>query len=150
MRGDVKVRKIEVSIPRPKNPDYYPENKFNRTLLSAMSAADGDRIRVSISSDGRVRPQSKFAKLTSTVKQALGELVTDRVVSVARAEVEENDGVQHPIDLIADRLLSIQGIEHDGRYPLRDEMFKAFDEAKSEKQEEIDACLGKTSSRRLR
>jgi len=150
MRGDVEVRKIEVSIPRPKNPDYYPGNKFNRALFSAMSAADGDRIRVSISSDGKVRPQSKFAKLKSTVKQALEELVTDNIVSVARADVKEDNGVEHPIDLIADRLLSLQGIDHDGRYPLAHEMFKAFEEARSEKQEEIDACLGKASGRKLR
>jgi len=150
MHGDVKVRKIEVSIPRPKNPDYYPKNKFNRALLSAMSAADGDRIRVSISSNGRIRPQSKFTELKDTVKQALDELVTDSVVSIARADVKEGDGVEHPIDLIADRLLSFQGIDHDGRYPLAQEMFKAFDEARSEKQEEIDACLGKASGRKLR
>jgi len=149
MRGDVKVRKIEVSIPRPKNPDYYPRNEFNRALFSAMSAADGDRIRVSISSNGMLKPQSKFTQLKNTVKQALDELVTDSVVSVARADVKEDDGIEHPIDLIADRLLSFQGIDHDGRYPLAQEMFKAFDEARSEKQEEIDACLGKASGRKL-
>jgi len=147
MRGEVEVRKLEVSIPRPKDPKYYPEDEFNRALLSAMAAADGDRIRVSISSDARIHTKSK---LKHTVKRALKELVTDGVASVARADVEEGDGIQHPIDLIADRLLYFKGIEHDGRYPLGYEMFKVFDDARSEKQEEIDACLGKASGEVLR
>jgi len=147
MRNDVEVRNIEISIPRPKNPNYYPENEFNRSIFSAMSAAEGDRIRVSISSDARVNPQPR---LTRAVKSALRELVTDNAVSVARADIKESDGVLHPIDLIADRLLYFKEIEHDGRYPLGYEMFKVFDDARSEKQEEINECLGKAGDEVLR
>lgn len=143
MKGDLMLRKLEVSIPRPRDPQYYPDDKFSQSLLDALGAADGDRIRVSITTDGRIHEKPHLA---AKVKRAIKELVTDEAVSSARVDAIE-DGVLHPIDLIADRITSMQEIEHDGRYPPARSMYQAFDAARDEENEAIDAILGANGNR---
>ena len=139
MRGDVVVRSLELSIPRPRDTEYYPDEVFSQHLFDAMGEADGDRIRVSITTDGRVsaRPQ-----LGTRVKRALKELVSDQAASTARIQAIE-DGIEHPIDLIADRITSTQEIEHEGRYPSPNAIYGAIDNALDEEQAAIDAVLGR-------
>lgn len=139
MRGEAQLRSLEVSIPRPKDPLYYPDSDFGKHVMEALAGADGDRIRIEITTDARRRGAK--AKLKGKIKAALKELVSDEVASTARAVVVDEDG-QHPIDLIADRLLAHTEIEHDGRYPPSEEMFRAFDRAKADHQEAINDCLG--------
>jgi len=147
LRGEVEVRSMELSIPRPKDPSYYPENEFNKSLFSALAAADGDRIAVRVTTDARINAQPRLT--TGLVKSALKEIMVDDLASTARVNVNE-DGIEHPIDLIADRLLAFAEIEHDGRYPPQQAIFNAFDAARREEQEAIHACLGKPGSPTIR
>lgn len=139
MQGGVVMKSLKLSIPRPKNPDYYPSTDFNKSIFSALAATDGDRIIVEITTDGRMRGPN--AKLKGPTKAAVKEIVNDDLASSAKVVVVDDDG-EHPINLIADRLLSHVEIDHEGRYPPAEEMFRAFDEAKAEHQGAIDACLG--------
>lgn len=147
LRGGVEVRNMEISIPRPRDPSYYPENEFNKGILSALSASEGDRILVKITTDARINADPTLSK--RLIKSALKEIITDDLASKARVNVNE-DGIEHPIDLIADRLLTFVEIEHDGRYPPQQKMFRAFDTARHEQQEAINACLGKPGSPAIR
>ncbi len=146
MRGEVQMRSLEVSIPRPKNPDYYPDSDFSKNVINALAGAEGDRIFVKVTTDARRRGSKPTLK--ARTKAALKELVTDGIASSAKAIVVDDEG-QHPIDLIADRLLSHTVIEHDGRNPPADQVFRAFDDAKAAHQEAIDDCLG-SNGRKIR
>lgn len=143
MRGDVIMRSVELTIPRPRNTEYYPEEEFSQRLFDAMGAAEGDRIHVKITTDARL---DEGAQLGNRIKNALKELVSDHAASLARVQAKE-DGVMHPIDLIADRITSTQEIEHDGRYPSARDMFQALDDALADQQSAIDAVLGSARGR---
>lgn len=143
LEGTLILRSLEVSIPRPRHSDFFPEEEWNRNIMNAMSAAEGDRIKVTITSDSRI---TDHARLSDRMKRALEELVTDRAASTVKVNVEEN-GLIHPVDLLADRIFSTQMIEHDGRYPGRESMYGAFDEALNEERAEITAILGEGGTR---
>lgn len=146
MRNEVEMRSIELSIPRPKSPDFYAEEELSSQLMATLAATKGDRIRVYVSTDART---NSSPHLSSKIKKAIRELVMDHDATVARTNVIE-DGVEHPIDLIADRLLFYTEIEHDGRYPAEAEMFAAFDAARDHEREVLDAVLGTQGSPPIR
>lgn len=144
MTGAVTLRGLKVSIPRPRDATYYPEDEFAQTLFDAMGAAGGDRIQVSITTDARI---NEHPRLDNRIKRALKELVTDHAVTTARVDAME-DGIEHPIDLVADRITSTQEVEHEGRYASADAMYHALHAAFDEQREAIDAVLG-TADRRI-
>lgn len=143
MDGSLVLKSLEVSLPRPRNTSFYPQDTWNQSIMNAMAAADGDRIKVTVTSDSRI---SKAAHLNERMKNALAELVRDRAASTVKAVVQE-DGMIHPIDLLADRLISTQEIEHDGRYPNREGMYGAFDAALEEERQSIVEVFGEEGSR---
>ncbi|MDT3530256.1 DUF6731 family protein [Stenotrophomonas pavanii] len=143
MDGSLVLKSLEVSVPRPRNTSFYPEDEWNQSIMNAMAAAEGDRIKVTITSDSRI---DKNAHLANRMKNALAELVRGRSASTVKAVVQE-DGMIHPIDLLADRLISTQEIEHDGRYPNKEGMYGAFDAAFQEEQESIVDVLGEGGTR---
>lgn len=138
MRGAVELRSLAVSVPRPKDPSYYPETDFNKHLFEMLAGSSGDRIRVQVTTNATTNDNPTLRK---RVKSAIKELVTDGMASRAKVQVIE-DGIQHPIDLIADRIKSQQEITHDGRYPLPAAMYRAIDSARHEEQAAINAILG--------
>lgn len=138
MKSDVVMRSLELSIPRPRGSEYYPENDFSQHLFDALGAADGDRIRVSITTNANINDSPR---LSGRMKQALKELVKNQAVTRAKVEAIE-DGLMRPIDLIADHIGSSQEIEHEGRYPTARAMYEAIDGAVDEQREAIDAVLG--------
>lgn len=130
LRGNIDLKRFVVSIPRPRAPDLYPDDDFGRATLELLNHADGDLLHLSISIDGRrgdARPH-----LARRIKRALAEFANFGATT-AKAIVYE-DGIEHPIDLLADRVTSHQTVEHDGRYAPEDTMFHTIDAARTESE----------------
>lgn len=140
LRGAVHPKSIEVSFSRPTNPDMFPSDDWNRSILDALTAAGGIRMHLRISSDGRSSTAAD-RMLATRIKRGIAALVDSGCASVAKVQVEE-DGRIHPIDLIADRLLSVQNVAIKGRYPIPDSMYAALRNARSEHRNELKEIFG--------
>jgi hypothetical protein len=140
MAGNVTARSLTLSVAMPTNPNMYSQLPWNDQLMKTLSGAGGTRMRVEITSDSRSSDEDK-RKLSDKLKAAVNQLVSDDVASVAKFEVEE-DGLVHPIDLIADRLLSIQTVPMSGRYPDQNAMYTALSKAKTEVNSTLTEIFG--------
>ncbi|ELR0534424.1 hypothetical protein R3I79_004604 [Escherichia coli] len=138
MSGDVELKKIEFTLPRPTNPQLYPQDDFGSTILSMMNSADADSLKISMGID--LRRTDTEGKLANRLKSTLKNLVSNGA-STARAHVLE-DGIEYPIDLIADRVYSRQSVETNTHFPPSFTMYGIIDTAKAECQEELDAYFG--------
>lgn len=127
MRGGVELRKVQLRIARPTNPEWYPADDFSREILDVLARGGGDSLYLQAAVDGRLAP-TKQTDLAARWKRAIREFVNDGVATSARVEVLE-DGIDHPIDLIADRLLSHVEVDHDGRYAPTETMLGALQAA---------------------
>ncbi|KHS67328.1 hypothetical protein RC77_13985 [Pectobacterium brasiliense] len=143
MKGDVNMKKLTLTLPRPRNPELYPDTDFSQKTLQLLGAAGADTMQVVMGintrrgdSDGRLKQGIKFA---------MQELV-DLGARKAVIEVFEADGVVHPIDLIADRIVSKQSIPTDARFPPAGTMYRLIDTAYDENRESINAYIGSEDS----
>ncbi len=127
MRGGVELRKVQLRIARPTNPDWYPADDFSREILQLLAQGGGDSLYVQAGVDGRLAPTNQ-TELEGRWKRAIRTFVNDGLATTARVEVWE-DGIDHPIDLIADRLLSHIEVDHDGRYAPTETMLGALQAA---------------------
>lgn len=138
MRNGVVLKKIIVTIPRPTSPDMYAETEFNETALGLLNDAAADSIHMEMGVDARRADSS--GGLVDGLKRALAEAV-GLGASTARAIVID-DGIEHPIDLIADRVFSVQEIETNAKYPPSGTMYAAIDAARHECEELINDYFG--------
>lgn len=128
MSGNVDLKKVTLSIPRPTSRDLYPEEDFSNGTLALLNKSGADSLHLILSID--TRRSDTDGKLSAHWKRALAEF-TSLGATTARAIVYE-DGVEHPIDLIADRVSSRQGIETNARFPPSGTMYAAIDAARDE------------------
>lgn len=138
MRRGVELKKIKLVIPRPANPDMYDANEFNRELMAMMSGANADSIHLEMGIDAR--RMDTAGSLTSRLKTALKQ-AANLGASSARAVVYD-DGIEHPIDLIADRVFSVQEIETNAKYPPAGTMYTAIDSALHECKGQLNEYFG--------
>lgn len=138
MSGDVELKKIEITLPRPTNPRLYPDDDFGAGIMGMMTDADADSLKISMGVD--LRRADTEGKLTQRLKRTLRNLANSGA-STARAHVFE-DGVEYPIDLIADRVFSWQSVETNAYFPPNFTMYGIIDTAKAECQEELDGYFG--------
>lgn len=138
MRDDIQLKKIEVTIPRPTNPDFYPDSEFSRTIVGLLRDNGADSIHVTLGVNSR-RSDTQ-GRLGSTLKNALSE-VLGMGASTAKAIVYD-DGIEQPLDLIADRVKSLQDIDTNARFPPSETMYAAIDAAYQECQGQIDDYFG--------
>ncbi len=124
LHSEAKPRKIELSFARPSK-DWIKRNhtQFSNGIIKLLSEAGGSRINLTITP-----PRKSFLHMgmKEVVRNLLEEVPED--VKVARMNVLEGD-VEHPIDLIADRLFSKKTVDMNGRYPNTKGMFRALQEA---------------------
>ncbi|MGK2697582.1 DUF6731 family protein [Serratia surfactantfaciens] len=138
MSGDVTLKKIEFTLPRPTNPDLYPADNYGRGMIDLMNGVDADSLKVTMGVD--LRRADTEGKMSNRLKDTLRALVQSGATT-ARAYVFD-EGIEHPIDLIADRVFSIQQIETDAHFPPAITMYNLLDTAKAECQEGIDDYFG--------
>lgn len=133
LAGNVEVKKLKVSVARPTNPALFPNDVFTPALLGIMSQSDADAIHLEMGVNLRLNPEGSLAV---GVKQLLQNLVSIGATT-ARAIVEE-DGITHPIDLIADRVSTTVVSASNSRFPLPATMYQLIDGAQQECQGAID------------
>ncbi|CAM3405229.1 hypothetical protein BS639_23995 [Rouxiella silvae] len=138
MSGNIELKKIELTIPRPTNPELYPEDDYGRGLIEMMNNLDADSLKLSLGVD--LRRADSEGKLSNRLKNTLRAIV-ETGATTARAHVFEN-GVEHPIDLIADRVVSNQSVETDAHFPPSFTMYGIINTAKTECQGELDDYFG--------
>lgn len=141
MSDKITTKSLSLSIARPTNPKLFNGKKWSSDLLNVLSGSGGSRIRLDISSDGRSQDPTE-RQLHHRLRGAVAEFVREGTASVARFEVEDDDGRVHPIDLIADRLVSPQTVRMDGRYPDSNAMYNAINTARNDCSEAIKEIFG--------
>lgn len=140
MRNDVQPRSIEVSVARPTNPELYPNDRWSSELFRLMAGVGGVNATIRISGGGRGRGARA---MLSHAKDAVVSLAASGHASVARVKV---GGIEHPIDLIAERVKSKIDVDMNGRYPVASQVFAALAAAKDECMEDLDAYFGIAAS----
>lgn len=131
------LNKIEVTIPKPTNSDLIPSNDFSKGTLSLLSKSGADSMHLEMRIDTRRSDSNRSLK--ENLKGAVKELF-DMGATTAKAVLNE-DGFLQPIDLIADRVYSIQQIETNGTPP-SGSIYKLIDDARNECRETINDYFG--------
>ena len=138
LRGDIDLKKVELTIPRPTSRDLYPDDDYGKGILELLNRSGADSLQLTLGID--TRRKDTEGKLTSQWKRALSEF-TSMGATTARAIVYD-DGVEHPIDLIADRVVSYQDIETNALFPPSGTMYAAIDKAREECKGAINEYFG--------
>lgn len=127
------VKRFEVSFLAPSDPSLYKDllTSDATRMLKACGATSG-HIKMSV---GR-RPQG----LQAWIKDSIASMAQAGLATVARVKL---DDIEHPIDLIADRLLRTVEVEVglDGRV-LPDAYFSALANAKYEATDTLNTFFG--------
>lgn len=111
-------RAIEFSVTAPRNPDMFdPKDDSARvlTMLSGLGGMSGS-FRISANAQG-----FRGRVLDAARVLALGNSLVES--GQARKVKLEMDGLDHPIDLFADRLKGKITVNMYGRYPVHDSIF---------------------------
>jgi hypothetical protein len=131
-----KPTRIEFTIAKPTNATLYNSNDFSKNLISLMNETGGSTLGLTISAGGRGKSKkSLFSNATQLVRQ----LVMKGDVTAAKIKL---DGIEHPVDLIADRLVTTRKVKMVGRYPDKDEMYAALLDAKDKFEAELSEYFG--------
>lgn len=138
LRGEVKPMSLELSFTRPTNAEWYPPDDFGRDLFALMHSAAGAKVHIRLSGAGRGPLRQPLAQ---RVKRAAANLVSGIAVKVARLEVDE-DGLRHPIDLVADRLFSMMEVAMEGRYPVPASIYGGLRRVKDEHNRALEDIFG--------
>ena len=145
LKNKIPVKKIKVKMHRPKNAGLYPPDagSLESAILEVMNAAGADTIDISLGIDSKL-PDSRPGLLDS-VKSALSYLIT---VGATHATIDaDENGKIHPIDLIANRIYSVQSEKTNTSYPSDSDMYNLADKAFSDKQEVVREYFGAESNR---
>lgn len=135
MSGGSILKSLKVSLPRPTNPDLYPEADFSREVMRLLDGSGGDSLQVSIGVDTR-RGDSRGG-LVNTLKSAAQEFLTLGATNL-KATLIEGD-TEGCVDLISDRIQSVQEAETASRYPAATIMHQLIMNAREECDDEITA-----------
>ncbi|MEW8659045.1 MAG: DUF6731 family protein [Candidatus Thiodiazotropha endolucinida] len=143
MSGEVDIRRINVRIARPTNRELYKQltNPWSKDVLQLMADGGGSQVEINLSGNGRSKRREERL-LPRKLKRAVRELMSHADVKKAKISVEDEHGIQHPIDLIEDRLSSIQTVTMNGRYPDVQGMFIALQGARDEVYSELVEIFG--------
>lgn len=128
---------IEFSVARPTNPQMFQGAGDSERIIRLIAGLDGmsGSFRISANSVG---VGGRFLDAVRAVKLG-NELAESGYARMVRLELE---GLDHPIDLITDRLRTRIEVEMLGRYPDRVSMFAALQAARDDCAEELAAILG--------
>ncbi|WP_124094497.1 DUF6731 family protein [Burkholderia gladioli] len=128
---------LEFKVARPLNPALYQNAGDTNHVMSLLAGLDGLTGSFRISANARgVRGRV----LEAARALALGrELVASGQASAVRLEVEDMD---HPIDLLADRLKSSVTVETVGRYPVPEDIYVGLAGVKDDFEPELLGIFG--------
>lgn len=127
---------IEAKIPKPANPQLLPQaDDFSQRALDLLNLSDADNLTFKVGIDQRYAGMNR--RLANWLKNSV-RTISQYDPQKLTAKIDEN-GIVSPIDLIADRIKSIQKVEATGRHISRDALYQAIEQAYNEVESEIDA-----------
>ncbi|MBF0132023.1 MAG: hypothetical protein HQL75_05495 [Magnetococcales bacterium] len=127
MEGDGQAKSIEFSFSW-SSPDVFNNKKTRMTedLFKTLSKTEGARLKMKITP-----PRGKF--LSRDMKTFVQDILSSDVkTTIAKLTIENEDGMLHPVDLVASRLIARKQVKMAGRYPDLHEMFSKLYESLSE------------------
>lgn len=114
MDGKTTIRSLELSFSGNPNAVETNSGDFSDHAMMMLAGANGYASRVVIRGNGHSKHSSdRF--LDSKVATVMRKLVKQNDVKAAKIRLEN---MTHPIDLVSDKVVSIQPVEMDGRYPI--------------------------------
>lgn len=149
MRNQVSVKSLKLTVARPTNPQLFDniEHDFSNSIIASLNSTNAANINIVVRGDGRSDdPGKRF--LDPSIKRAIMEIRSRFEIKKADLLLEEN-GVAHPLDLVADRLMTHGEVEMLGRYPSPSGMWGAILEAREEKNAELVSYFGEINNTRL-
>lgn len=139
LNNKLTIKKFSVKIPRPTNPDLYPQDSISATTVELLNKSGADSLDLTFTVDSKL--DSSSGRLTSALQTAISTLLS---LGATKAKLETDDnGLIHPIDLIANRITSTQSTRTNAHFPPSETMYKLIDAARMEKKEEVDGYFGK-------
>lgn len=141
LNGDAQTRVLELTVARPRNPDLVPKGAWASQIMAVLSGSGGLRINLTIRGNARSQKDDERFLRKKQVLRAIEELTHVAEVKKAKMLIEE-DGDEHPIDLITDRIASEIEVEVNGRYPNADGIFRGLQQAREEKRAFLNEVLG--------
>lgn len=141
MRQDLTPVSIETSFARPTNPEMYPKDDWSPHLLDTLAQIGGANIKLLISSDKR-RAAEGVDRLLDKARRAAQAFMQMPNVRVLKINMEDEEGIIYPIDLIADRLKVRIEIMVTGRYPNEAAMYRALKGAKDDQRDNLQQIFG--------
>jgi hypothetical protein len=129
--GNARPRWIEVSYAAPSDAIVRSAGRgFSGGLINLLKQSGGVRAHV------KVTPERK-GYLDLNLRDVIPRLSDDVNLSTARVRVQGEDGVEHTVDLVADRLLGQVDVSMRGAYPVAVQMFKALRVCRDENRKTI-------------
>ena len=151
LNNHVQIRTAEFKIARPTNPELFNgiHHDFNNSIISTLKGSGSATINLTIRGNAR----SDIAEeryLAGTIKGAIRELLTTFDVKKCKFLLENDEtNIANPVDLVSELLSYIKEIDVNGRYPSSLDVWSALDEAKNEKQKELEKYFGESDRERL-
>lgn len=144
-QGNMMLKHAKLRIAKPRNPELLEgiEHDFNNTIFQMLAHSNTASLNLELRGNSRSKnPGEKY--LDSRIKRALSEVVNTFDVSKCEAILEETDtGINHPIDLVADRVVADKRIEIEGRNASSFSIFSAMEEAKEERNDDLERYMGR-------
>jgi len=138
LRGRVDVKRITASVARPTNADLVADDEYSDEVMALLTGLEGDSMHISIGIDSRRGDTA--GRLATRAKNFLQSMLA-RGATTARADVME-DGVEYPIDLILDRVISHQYAETNAKFPPSGTMYQLIDNAHRDHRADFQAHFG--------
>ena len=144
LNNKLDIKKFSVKIPRPTNPEIYPQNSISGKTIELLNQAGADSLDITFTVDKKL--DDSAGKLSGALQSAIRDLLSMGATK-AKLDTDEN-GKIHPIDLIADRIQSVQSTNSNAHFPASSTMYSLADAARADQRKSLDDYFGK--SKRLR
>ncbi|CAI8897910.1 DUF4747 family protein [Pseudomonas sp. IT-232MI5] len=141
LNNKLTIKKFSVKIPRPTNPSLYPQDSISAKTIELLNQSGADSLDITFTIDQKI--ETSAGKLSSSLQSAIGQLLSMGATK-AKLDTDENGKIL-PIDLIANRIYSIQHTNTNSYFPPSESMYKLADKAKNEQREPLDDYFGKTA-----
>ena len=138
----IQIKKIDLQIARPTNPDLFRDLTYHdltNSLFASAACSNSAVISLNLRGDARSR-DSEQRYLDSSLKRAIREIQSTCEIKKLKLLLEEEDSfIEHPIDMVSERLVYDQSIELENRHPNSIDMWEAIELAKLTKQNELNS-----------
>ncbi|RUO18919.1 DUF6731 family protein [Aliidiomarina haloalkalitolerans] len=145
LTGQLTPTALHLTFSRPTNREMYPEDEFGCRLLDLLDEVGGANISLKITSH-KTAADVERRSLEERAKSFASAFARSPIIRTAKVTAVR-DGVDHPIDLIADRIRSRQNVAMGSRYPIRTAVFAAMEAAFVEQRDALYEVIGEPGNR---